>query len=213
MTRWLEPIDLDEIPVAARNAKAHDGAGIARSIERFGYVEPMVLDERTGRLVAGHGRLDDLKRRRDAGDDPPDGIVEWRGPVLRGWSSRTDAEADAAAIALNRVGEAGGWHHDLLTDLLAEISEVDPDLLAATGFAADDLESLLAQHGAPPSLDDLERDLGGYDETDGWARVTISTAQHVAAAWSRYSADFDREGDAFEALLAAVGRVERMVPE
>lgn len=149
-TRWLEPMDIDTIPRATRNAKAHATGAIARSVERFGYVEPMVLDERTGRLVAGHGRLTDLQARRAAGESAPEGVEvaddRWQAPVLRGWGSRSDAEADAAALALNRVGEAGGWQHDTLAELLAELA-VDPDLLDVTGFDPGDLDNLLAELG------------------------------------------------------------------
>jgi hypothetical protein len=203
--RWLDQMPLAEIGEAERNPKAHAADSIARSIARFGYVEPMVLDERTGRLVAGHGRLADLRRREAAGEDPPEGVVldgaRWLAPVMRGWSSRSDAEAEAAGIALNRIGEVGGWESDLLTELLGELRDLDPELLEATGFLGDDLEELLAVHGQAPSLDKLEAEHGSFGERDDWAKVTIMAPQHVAAAWTRYASTFEHEGDALGALL------------
>ncbi len=160
--RWLEPLPLDSIQTATRNAKAHDDAAIARSVARFGYVEPMVLDERTGRLVAGHGRLADLQARHAAGEDPPEGVAteggRWLAPVLRGWASRSDAEADAAALALNRVGEAGGWQRDTLAALLDELAQADPDLLDATGFDTGYLDDLLAELGDTVALPEQPTD-------------------------------------------------------
>jgi hypothetical protein len=148
--RWLAPMLLADVAEAERNPKAHDADALGRSVDRFGYVEPMVLDERTGRLVAGHGRLADLRAREARGDTPPEGVAAgadgWAVPVLRGWHSRSDAEADAAGVALNRVGESGGWQADQLADLLTELAG-DTDLLAATGFSTADLDNLLADLG------------------------------------------------------------------
>lgn len=58
--RRIEMMPLADVKPALRNPKTHDAEAIGASVERFGYVEPMVLDERTGRLVAGHGRLEHL---------------------------------------------------------------------------------------------------------------------------------------------------------
>jgi hypothetical protein len=66
-TRRLEYVPLDDLQPAARNPKRHDLPAIGRSIDTFGYVEPVVLDERTGRLVAGHGRVEQLRAARDGG--------------------------------------------------------------------------------------------------------------------------------------------------
>jgi ParB-like chromosome segregation protein Spo0J len=57
---------------------------------RYGVVEPPVLDERTGRLVAGHGRLEAFAEARAVGLDAPEGVRvnakgEWLVPVIRGW--------------------------------------------------------------------------------------------------------------------------------
>lgn len=48
---------LSEILTAETNPRDHDIPAIVRSIRRFGFVAPGMRDERTGRLVAGHGRL------------------------------------------------------------------------------------------------------------------------------------------------------------
>lgn len=161
--RRIETLPIDQIPEAPRNAKAHDEARIAASLGRFGYIEPMVLDERTGRLVAGHGRLAELRARHARGEQAPDGITiradkMWMAPVVRGWRSRSDEEADAAAIALNRVGEAGGWNRDVLAEVLAELQQGDADLAEATGFTAGQLDDLMAELGDVVVLPDQGTD-------------------------------------------------------
>lgn len=149
--RRLEYVRLDELQRAPRNPKAHDEAGIAGSVGRHGFVEPVILDERTGRLVGGHGRLDHLQALRDAGADPPEGVLvdddgAWQVPAVLGWASRSDADAEALLVALNRLPEAGGWDTRGLYDVLDQLSQ-DPGGLDGTGYTADDLNDLLASLG------------------------------------------------------------------
>jgi len=140
-SRHLSYIALDDLPSALVNPKLHDPDLIEASVSRFGFMEIPVVDERTGRLVAGHGRRDQLLAMRDAGAPPPEGIEvdaegRWLVPTVRGWSSADDNEAHAAGIALNRGAEAGGWDDRALTDLLREINDSDP-LLGLTGTGYD----------------------------------------------------------------------------
>lgn len=131
---------LAEVQRAYRNPKKHDAALIAGSMVRFGVVELPAVDERTGRLVAGHGRLDDWIARKAAGEQPPDGIDidpdsgDWMVPVTRGWSSRSDADAEAYVVVSNQSTIAGGWDNEPLAQLLADLRDQDPDLLNLTGF-------------------------------------------------------------------------------
>lgn len=146
MERRLEYVPLDTIQPAPNNPKEHHIQGVQASIDRFGYIAPMIIDDRTGTLVVGHGRLESLKARRDAGQTPPDGIQlspdgQWLAPVIRGWGSRSDADAAAYLVADNRYTELGGWDHQALTDLLEEIN--DPELVELTGWDPADLEEIL----------------------------------------------------------------------
>jgi hypothetical protein len=104
---------LSALTPAQRNPKKHALPALRDSIGRFGYVEPIVLDERTGRLVAGHGRAKALSLMKAKGGKPPAGVAEkdgeWLVPVLRGWASRSDQEAEAYLLASNQLTVAGGW--------------------------------------------------------------------------------------------------------
>lgn len=145
--RRIDYIDVDALPSAPRNPKGHDDREIVRSISRLGYIEPAVLDERTGLLVGGHGRRDALQAMRADGADPPDGVLvapdgRWLAPVVRGWSSSDEREAEAALVALNRIGERGGWRMTELASLLDDLTAT-PGGLAGTGYTAPDLEHML----------------------------------------------------------------------
>ncbi len=145
--RRLEYMPLSDLASAERNSKDHNPQEMRRSVARFGFIEVPTIDERTGRLVAGHGRRDDLIAAQAEGADLPDGIIikngEWHVPVVRGWRSRDDAEALAAGIALNRIGE-GLWKRDELAEDLEQLASSELGL-DGTGYSAADLEDLLAQ--------------------------------------------------------------------
>lgn len=145
--RRIEYMPIDEIKFAEANPKSHDIATITKSVARFGYGEAPMLDERTGRLVAGHGRIETLRKMRDSQTPAPKGILvkdgKWLAPVQRGWASRTDAEADAYLLASNKLTQAGGWNDDGLVAMLKDLAS--KDALEGTGFTSSELDALLAE--------------------------------------------------------------------
>ena len=160
--REITYVPLAELREDPRNPKAHDHGAITASLERFSVIDPIVIDGRTGYIISGHGRRSALLAMAERGDEPPEGVAladdcSWLVPAVTGWSSRTDTEARAALIALNRTGELGGWVDDSLLSLLDELSAADPDL--PVGFGDEDREALrrlveadhyLAGAGSPP---------------------------------------------------------------
>lgn len=114
------------------------------------------MDERTGRLVAGHGRLNEWERAWAATEGPPDGVQladdgSWLVPVLRGWSSNSDAEAEAYLVVSNRSTELGGWDDIELSQVLHDLK--DNDLLEFTGYDDDDLAAFDAEPAGAGSGD------------------------------------------------------------
>lgn len=162
--RWTEYVHLRSLQRAPRNPKLHDHDLLGASMRRHGFVEAPTIDERTGRLVAGHGRLDELEALRDRGDEPPEGIEsdgsDWLVPVQRGWSSESDAEAEAYLITSNESTMAPGWADERqLAAMLSDLREVDGGL-DGTGYDQARLDALLASVAEPvapeqfPSYDD-----------------------------------------------------------
>jgi hypothetical protein len=184
--RWIEYMPLADLVPADRNPKGHRDEAIARSVSAFGYIEPVVLDERTGKLVAGHGRRSDLMSREATGEAPPDGIAvgddgRWLVPVSRGWASRSDDQAHAAGVAINQTTILGGFDNKDLADLL---SGFDDDLLSAAGFEHTDLDDLLDELGRDGSaaVDELAGDarnagLGTLAERFGVPPFTVLDAR------------------------------------
>jgi DNA modification methylase len=146
--RKIEYLPLEALRANPANPKAHATEVIDTSLGRFGYVEPVVQDGRTGMIVSGHGRTETLRVMRERGDSPPDGVLMdsdggWLVPVTVGWSSRSDAEAKAALVALNRSTEVGGWDDAALADILDDLAAVEGGLLGV-GFEAEDVALLRA---------------------------------------------------------------------
>lgn len=150
----IEMLPLDEVARWPRNPKLHAEGEIQNSVERFGFVQPLLLDEQTGRLVAGHGRLEALQAMRAAGKPTPKNITakgdKWLVPVLRGVSFQSEAEAEAFLLADNRLVEMGGWDPKGLSEILSSFADKGVDL-SGIGFSPDDLTNLLVglQDGNP----------------------------------------------------------------
>jgi hypothetical protein len=184
---------LDDVKGALTNPKGHAEADLAASLERFGFTEPPLLDERTGRLVVGHGRLDALRARRDRGEEPPDGIVKrdgtWFVPVQRGWASSSDAEAQAYLLASNQLTTAGGWSDELgpmLDDLAAQGVSLD-----GLGWSDEDFDAMRRQREAAG--------VGEMDYAAEWdfAGMPGYASQSLAGAYST-AVHFRTEEDADE---------------
>lgn len=130
------------------NPKDHDLGELHQSVNRFGFVTPLVMDERAGLLAEGHGRLQVLQQKKDAGEHPPARIMvdpeagDWLVPVVRGISFTSDAEAKAFLVASNRLTELGGWQEDRLAEVLQEVLE-ETGTLSGVGADQDYLDDLL----------------------------------------------------------------------
>ena len=142
------------------NPKNHSLPEIKASIVRHGFTEPPLIDDRTGLLVAGHGRVEALLELEQEGADVPRGLyhverVGWMVPVTRGaFESPDDTAAKAYLVTSNRLTEKGGWIAQSLADVLSELAEAD-DGLVGTGYDAGDLDDLLASL-TPPEPEERE---------------------------------------------------------
>ena len=144
----LEYMPLGEVVRLPRNPKMHDLDHLGASMNRFGFVAPPTIDENSGVLVAGHGRLDMLDKLKADGEDPPDRIHrrddgEWMIPVVRGVAFESEREAEAYAIADNRLTEVGGWDHQQLASIVADLAAEGDGSLEGLGFDDSELKRLL----------------------------------------------------------------------
>jgi hypothetical protein len=152
----IEYMPLASLKSHPRNPKDHDVPALVASIQRFGFNDAVIIDERTGQLVSGHGRVEALRamakewdpRAHEPGSKAlPSGILlqagEWTVPVQRGYTSKDDTEAEAFIVAANRLVEAGGWDDTNLEAILADLAQANA--LDGTGFDMSEVERLINQ--------------------------------------------------------------------
>ena len=132
----------------AGNARTHSDkqiVQIAASIRKFGFTNPVLIDEGCG-IVAGHGRVAAAKQL---------GLAEV--PTIE-LGRLTEAERRAYVIADNRLAELAGWDRDILRIEFQALAEMDLDFdLEITGFETAELDLLLddGDDAAVDPADDL----------------------------------------------------------
>ncbi len=116
---------------------------LKRSINEFGYVEPVIWNKKTNNVVGGHQRL---KILRDMGISDVDCVVV----------ELSEEKEKALNIALNKIN--GDWDNDKLALLISDLQGADFDV-SLTGFDEGEISSLLAD------LEDTEGKDDDYDVT------------------------------------------------
>jgi hypothetical protein len=128
----LEKIKIDKLIPAEYNPRKDLRPGdkeyekLKRSLEEFGYVEPVIWNKATGRVIGGHQRLKVLLGM---------GIDEIECVVVE-----MDEEKEKALnIALNKI--SGDWDKDKLMLLITDLQGSDFDV-SLTGFDSIELDAL-----------------------------------------------------------------------
>lgn len=99
---------------------------LKRSLEQFGYVDPLIWNEKTGTLCGGHQRLKVLK---DLGVKEVDCVIV-----------DFDLEKEKALnVALNKI--SGDWDKEKLTLLITDLQAEDFDV-SLTGFDPAEIDDL-----------------------------------------------------------------------
>lgn len=129
-------IALIDLKPYENNARTHSGdqiEKIANSIQEFGFINPVIIDENNTILV-GHGRVMAAEQA---------GMTQ--APCIR-VTDLTDDQKRAYILADNKLSDMAGWDIDLLT---AEIENIDIDM-ALFGFDIAEIDT--------PDLDELEQE-------------------------------------------------------
>ena len=142
---YRDPNALAASPQNARTHSTKQVQQLARSIERFGFNNPILVDA-TDRVIAGHGRVAAAK------------ILELeRVPTVR-LDHLSPEQRRAYIIADNRLAELAGWDEDLLAIELIDLSVLNLDFeITDIGFEIAEIDLMIHRHqqsSAPPE-DDL----------------------------------------------------------
>src|SRR5262245_34890584 len=112
--------DLRPYPNNARTHSKKQVRQIARSIEKFGFCNPILIDDNK-QIIAGHGRVEAAKLL---------GIEAV--PTCR-LSHLSEADKRAYILADNKLAEKAGWDRELLAIELQGLIDLDVDV-ELTGF-------------------------------------------------------------------------------
>ena len=136
----IRVISIEQINAAAYNPRVDLQPGdpeyekLKRSIEEFGYVEPIVWNERTGNMVGGHQRYKIMVHEQ--------GHTELAVSVV----DLDDQQERLLNIALNKV--SGDWDEEALTKLLVDLQQDGADI-SLSGFDDVDLRQMLGEIEIP----------------------------------------------------------------
>lgn len=112
----IEYVPIDRIKPYDRNARKHqdhDVEAIVKSIQEFGFDDPIGIWSEKNLIVEGHGRLLAAKKL---------GMKEV--PCIR-LDHLTDEQRRAYALAHNKTAENSEWDFDILPDELESIVDID----------------------------------------------------------------------------------------
>lgn len=144
----IRTVKLSVLKASEHNARTHDSRNIAAiraSLERFGQVEPLVVQEGTNEIIGGNGRLEAM--------------------LAMGWGSAkvvyvdlSNEEQVALAAALNRTAELAGWDETLLYQQLSELSSIGIPV-EDLGWTEQEFQSFILPEGTgtdpmPPDPDE-----------------------------------------------------------
>ena len=136
---------LADLKPRAGNPRTHSKkqvAQIANAIRRFGFTNPVLVDD-ANRIIAGHGRVEAAKT---VGLDQV--------PTVR-LSAMSEAEVRAYVIADNRLAENAGWDRALLGLELQYLTELEIDFdVTVTGFDLPDIDLLIGELSLAAEGDD-----------------------------------------------------------
>ena len=130
--RRIELIPVAQLTPYKGNARTHSKRQIrqiADSIERFGFTNPVLIDE-AGEIIAGHGRVEAAKLLGLSGV-----------PALR-VSHLSAAEKRAYVLADNKLAAKAGWDRELLAIELQGLIDIDFEV-ELTGFEVPEIDFIL----------------------------------------------------------------------
>ena len=153
---------------------------LVTSIEEFGFVEPIVWNERTGNVVGGHQRLAVMKHLGYT--TVPCSVVDL-----------DEYDEKLLNIALNKI--KGEWDYEKLEEVLKDF---DAELAELSGFTADEIALILANN---EDLSDEDFDFSDWDEDDSdiagsYVITLVFKNSYFATSWSEQEGFEDqiREG-------------------
>lgn len=135
---------IDELKPCPRNARTHSRKQlrqIANSIERFGFTNPVLIDD-DGQIIAGHGRVEAAR------------LLGLKQVPTLALSHLSPAERRAYMLADNKLALNAAWDPELLAQELQELIDIEFEM-DLTGFSLAEIDLALddAREARPDTCD------------------------------------------------------------
>ena len=128
----IEYTHVNELRPYAANARTHSKKQIrqiAKSIERFGFCNPVLIDDEK-QIVAGHGRVEAAK------------LLDMTAvPTVR-LSHLSETDKRAYILADNKLAEKAGWDREILAIELQALVDLNIEV-EMTGFETAEIDIIL----------------------------------------------------------------------
>lgn len=167
-----EWIHIDQLVPWDKNPRFNDQAvdQIASSIKKFGFSSPIIARKEDNRIIAGHTRWKAAQSLN----------IQYV-PVR--FMDLSEKEADALALADNRLGEISSWDDGLLGDILAELDDDGFDI-DVVGFSQQEIDQLMGNWVDPffdeDDDDNFDADNDDQIEDNGTTMITLTVPVSVA---------------------------------
>lgn len=140
--QYLQCRELTPYKNNPRKHSKHQIRQLARSIQEFGFTNPVLVDAEEG-IIAGHGRVEAALS-----------LGMEKVPVIY-LDHLTEAQKRAYIIADNKLAENAGWDAGLLKVELEALSVLDAEFdLTMTGFEIEEIDDFLKK-SQPPAAEEL----------------------------------------------------------
>jgi ParB-like chromosome segregation protein Spo0J len=160
----IKKLPIDKIKLAEYNPRKdlneldEEYQKLKRSIEEFGYVSPIIVNQKNNTVIGGHQRYKVLK---DLGHKE----------ILCVVVDFDENQEMLLNIALNKI--QGDWDMEKLEELLMEFKEEGLDA-TITGFSEDEIDDLLGAYGEAEDDSDA-----ASKDNDDYSMIVCPKCQHV----------------------------------
>src|SRR5665213_2429622 len=176
--------ELKPYPNNARTHSTKQIRQIAKSIERFGFNNAVLVNEHK-QIIAGHGRVEAAK------------LLGLHAVPTVQLSHLSDTEMKAYILADNKLAEKAGWDREVLSIELQGLLDLNFDI-ELTGFEMADVDVVLEE-----AKDASDEDMGPEDDTPGYgAGVAVTRPGDVwVVGQHRLVCGDARDQASFDAVL------------
>lgn len=141
----IEYIKIDQLKPWHDNPRLNDETveSVVKSIEAFGYSNPILVRKENNEIIAGHTRIKALQQ-----------LGKKEVPVV--YLELNEIDAHVLAVFDNKSVENTKWDNPQLADLFTEFDQLNVDL-QLTGFDAEEIQDIvIGPTGDPPESPETE---------------------------------------------------------